>query len=291
MLFCNLVGIVLMLLKVYILRPLLRTTVNISFGVYTAKKQWCDMQNQKVIEQLGYSPKQAKVYLASLSLGEAHISDIASKVKMPRSTVQVIVDELHKGGLMNFYVMRRYKYWVAEKPETLLENFQKREKMMKDALPKLTALRFEARKGNKYDKNYKKSIDTFRTIADASLQAVLITNSDAEIEYANTVWLKQFGYSLNEVRGENPRLFKSGKTPQSVYKKMWSALSRGTMFQSDEIVDKRKDGTHFNLLTTIFPVQHGNRTFYIQILDDITEKKRVEKLSHSFMQMNETISR
>jgi PAS domain S-box-containing protein len=247
------------------------------------------MQNQKVIEQLGYSPKQAKVYLASLSLGEAHISDIASKVKMPRSTVQVIVDELYKDGLMNFYVMRRYKYWVAEKPEVLLEKFQKREKAMKDALPKLSALRFEARKGNKRDKNYKKSIDTFCTIADASLQAVLITNNDAEIEYANAVWLKQFGYSLSEIRGENPRKFKSGETPQYVYKKMWEALSRGMMFQSDEIIDKRKDGTYFNLLTTIFPVRHGNRTFYIQILDDITEKKRVKKLSNSFMQMDEAL--
>lgn len=98
------------------------------------------MQIQKVIEQLGFSAKEAKVYLAALHLGESHISDIAAKVNMPRSSVQMIVDTLHKEGLMNFYVMRRYKYWVAESPERLLANLKKREEIMREALPALLAI-------------------------------------------------------------------------------------------------------------------------------------------------------
>jgi len=54
------------------------------------------MQNQKVLEQLGYSANEAKVYLTSLAMGEAHVSDIAEKAKIPRSTVQVIVERLLK---------------------------------------------------------------------------------------------------------------------------------------------------------------------------------------------------
>lgn len=54
------------------------------------------------------------------------------------------------------------------------------------------------------------------------------------------------------------------------------------MFQTDEVIDKRKDGTFFNLLTTIFPVRHDGNIFFIQILDDITEKKRVEELQRKF---------
>jgi PAS domain S-box-containing protein len=53
---------------------------------------------------------------------------------------------------------------------------------------------------------------------------------------------------------------------------MWKALNSEKMFQTDEIIDKRKDGTFCNLLTTIFPVRHEGRVFFIQILDDITEK-------------------
>jgi len=42
------------------------------YGEYT-------MQYRKVIEQLGYSPKEAKVYMTALRLGEALVSDIAQK--------------------------------------------------------------------------------------------------------------------------------------------------------------------------------------------------------------------
>lgn len=233
------------------------------------------MQNQKVIEQLGYSPNEAKIYLASLSLGEAHISDISAKVKMPRSTVQVIVERLHEAGLMNFYIMRHHKYWVAEKPERLLEIMKKREATMEAALPELSSLRQASRSNNKKrDSFFVESFKLLKIYSDTFHQPTLITNSDAEIVYVNKAWEKEFGYTFEEVQGENPRIFQSGKTDRSVYDNMWKALKSDTLFQSDKIIDKRKDGTLLNLLTTIFPIHHGNRTFYMQILNDITEKKQ-----------------
>ena len=99
------------------------------------------MNAQKVIEQLGYTAKEAKVYIAALSLGECHISDLAAKLKMPRSSVQSILDTLHKDGLINFYVQRRYRYWVAESPERLLKLLQEREASVSAALPALSDLR------------------------------------------------------------------------------------------------------------------------------------------------------
>lgn len=238
------------------------------------------MQAQKIIEQLGFSAKEAKVYLAALGLGECHISDIAEKVKLPRTSVQVIVDKLHKEGLMNFYVMRRYKYWVAEDPERLLHNLKQRENLVEEALPRLSALKRSGR--SKTSRKNSHSFELFRTLADTASQPVLIANGEIEIEYVNEVWEKQFGYTLEEVRGENPRMLKSGKTPDAVYKKMWQALNDEKMFQTDEIIDKRKNGTFFNLLTTIFPARHEGSIFFIQILDDITERKRVEALRQKF---------
>jgi PAS domain S-box-containing protein len=241
------------------------------------------MQNQKVIEQLGYSSKEAKVYLASLGLGEAHISDIATKVKMPRSTVQVIVERLREDGLMNFYIMRRYKYWVAEKPEKLLEMLKKREETVEAALPELAKVRHINRNKNEYnDSFYVESLKLLESCSEASNQPTLITNSDVEIVFANTAWQQEFGYSLEEVRGENPRILKSGQTPQVIYDDMWSKLKFDKLFQSDAIIDKRKDGALLNLLTTIFGVRHGNRKFYIQILNDITDKQKAETLQQTF---------
>lgn len=240
------------------------------------------MHVQRAIEQLGYTPKEAKVYLAALSLGEAHISDIAEKVKMPRTSTQVIMDKLHRDGLVNFYVQRRYKYWVAENPERLLATMEKRERAMREALPSLDAMRKTARKG-KRGMPAAQSIGVFQMLADASLQPVLVADEAGRIEYVNAAWEAQFGYALEEIRGESPRLFSSPDTPHEVHESMWRQLRAGKMFQSDALVDKRKDGTVFNLLTTIFPVRHGERLYFIQILDDITARKRVDILRKDFI--------
>jgi len=99
------------------------------------------MQTQKIIESLGYTASEAKVYMAALQLGECHVSDIAQKVRLPRSTTQTIVDSLHKKGLMNFYVRKRYKYWAAERPARLLDMLKEREEAIHAAIPRLDAIR------------------------------------------------------------------------------------------------------------------------------------------------------
>lgn len=99
------------------------------------------MQAQKVLEQLGYTREEAKVYLVALGLGESHVSDIAQKVRLPLSSVQVIINKLHKDGLMNFYVRKRYKYWVAENPTRLIARLQEREDSVRSVMPQLEALR------------------------------------------------------------------------------------------------------------------------------------------------------
>ena len=99
------------------------------------------MQIQKVIERLGYTPNEAKVYLAALSLCECHISDVAAKTKLPRTSAQAAVDKLHEDGLMDFYIHRRYKYWVAANPERLLTRLREREEAVRLAMPELAALR------------------------------------------------------------------------------------------------------------------------------------------------------
>lgn len=206
-------------------------------------------------------------------MGESNVTDIAAKVKMPLSSVQVILDNLHAGGLMNFYVMKRYKYWVATKPQQLLKSLQEQEEQVKEAMPKLKALRSIDCDNRRLDKNHKESVTVFQMIADASPQSVLIANQAAEIEYVNDIWQKQFGYASEEVIGQPMRMLQSGKTDQGVYERMWKALHANTVFHTDEIISKRKDGTFLALITTMFPVMHGNRTFYIKILDDITSKE------------------
>lgn len=78
---------------------------------------------------MGYSPKEAKIYLTLLKQGEAQISDISQKVNMPRTTVQFIIEHLYADGIIKFYIMRKHKYWVAERPERSLMSYEKKKSL------------------------------------------------------------------------------------------------------------------------------------------------------------------
>ena len=101
------------------------------------------MHIQAVIEQLGYRPHEAKIYLASLEMGKSTIVELAEKTKLPRTSVQAIVQKLNNDGLLNLYPKNRTKYWVAENPEKLLIHLKEREAALKNIMPELQAMRYD----------------------------------------------------------------------------------------------------------------------------------------------------
>lgn len=114
------------------------------------------MQIQKVFEQLGFHPNDTKVYIASLSLGDALISEISEKARIPRTSTKESVARLHKENLMFFYEKRERKFWSAEKPEKLIKIFQKKEQLLESILPQLESLR--------HDSSYRPSIKLYSGI-------------------------------------------------------------------------------------------------------------------------------
>ena len=65
---------------------------------------------QRNIEKLGYTRKEAKVYLASLNHGNATITELAQWVSMPRTSCELIVRDLRKKGLMNYFNKKRRRF-------------------------------------------------------------------------------------------------------------------------------------------------------------------------------------
>lgn len=127
------------------------------------------MQISKAIEQLGYKKNEVKVYLAALAIGECTVSEISAKVKMPRSTTQNVLDQLHKDGLMNFYIRKRYRYWAAEPPEKLIGMMKEKEETLTSSL--------KERIDHQHTKKEKPSVkvyagaDEIRLIHDSMIQA------------------------------------------------------------------------------------------------------------------------
>ncbi|MDO8707073.1 PAS domain S-box protein [Pseudomonas sp.] len=110
-----------------------------------------------------------------------------------------------------------------------------------------------------------------------SPSSIIITDLDANIEYANAAFVKTTGYSLAEVIGQNPRLLHSGKTPRATYDDLWAHLTRGEMWKG-EFINRRKDGSEYIEAVLFSPVRQpdGRVTNYLAIKEDITESKQAE---------------
>lgn len=124
----------------------------------------------------------------------------------------------------------------------------------------------------------------FRKLAYISPNPTLITNTKGEICYVNPAWNQLTGYSFDEVKGKNPRILNSGKTPRRVFRKLWSALSSGQTFSSDEIFDKRKDQSEYQIYATYFPIKRGDvNEFYVQVQHDITKQREMNEKRNMFI--------
>lgn len=103
--------------------------------------------------------------------------------------------------------------------------------------------------------------------------SVIITDLEAKIEYANEAFVRNTGYSLDEVLGQNPRFMQSGSTPKATYDDLWGTLTSGNVWQG-EFTDKRKNGEEYIESALIAPVRQadGTVTHYVGIKEDITER-------------------
>ena len=83
---------------------------------------------EKELEQLGLSDKEAKTYLASLSLGGSVVQNIAKKAELKRPTTYFAIEQLIKRGLMSYFEKGKKRYFVAESPERLISLLAARKK-------------------------------------------------------------------------------------------------------------------------------------------------------------------
>ena len=109
-----------------------------------------------------------------------------------------------------------------------------------------------------------------------SHESIVITNTNAEIEYVNEALVQAAGYSREELIGRNPRILQSGKTPAQTYTAMWAALRQGETWKG-EFHNRRKDGSEYIEFAIITPLRlaDGQISHYVAVKEDITEKNRL----------------
>ena len=104
--------------------------------------------------------------------------------------------------------------------------------------------------------------------------SVVITNLAGEIEYVNPKFTEVTGYTLEEAKGQNPRVLKSGDQPAENYRELWETIISGGEWRG-EFLNKRKNGELFWEAASISPIKNekGETTHFLAVKEDITQQK------------------
>ena len=140
-----------------------------------------------------------------------------------------------------------------------------------------------AKKGFPKLTNHKEtSSEDFNKIPDTKLltfalnatnKGVAITDSDGNIEWINNSFSEITQYKLNEVRGKNPRILKSGLQDAKFYNDMWDVIKSGRTWEG-RLFNKRKDGSIYLDEQAIYPFKNGKDeiTHFICVKSDISNQ-------------------
>lgn len=126
-------------------------------------------------------------------------------------------------------------------------------------------------------KNAEKKIIQLSKGIEQNPAAIVITNINGNIEYVNERFSDISGYTVDELLGQNPRILKSGFTPEIEYKKLWKTITAGNEWRGD-FLNKKKNGDLFWESALISPIRDdmGEIINFIGIKEDITHRKQME---------------
>ncbi len=120
-------------------------------------------------------------------------------------------------------------------------------------------------------------------LQDAALRAVasgiLITDTQANIQWANPAFSQITGYDLDEALGRKPKeLITSGLNQSSLYENLWQTIQSGQVWRG-ELINKRKDGSLYDEELAITPVRdaQGVIQHFVAVKQDISERKANEE--------------
>jgi diguanylate cyclase (GGDEF)-like protein/PAS domain S-box-containing protein len=121
-----------------------------------------------------------------------------------------------------------------------------------------------------------------RTAMESAANAIFITNLDGVIEWANPAIARLSGFSLDEVIGQTPRIFKSGKQNLEYYEELWQTILSGKAWNG-RVTNRHKLGHLYTVEQTVTPIvdKVRNVTHFVAIHEDITARiESEERIAH-----------
>jgi len=102
--------------------------------------------DNKILEDLGLTGTEIKIYIALLELGASTAGGILEKSKLPNSTTHRDLNSLIEKGLINYILEGRRKVYQATDPDSLINFIEEKKRKLKEIIPELKAKQKTAKK-------------------------------------------------------------------------------------------------------------------------------------------------
>lgn len=115
----------------------------------------------------------------------------------------------------------------------------------------------------------------------SAANAIVITDKRGRIEWLNPAFTAITGYSFAEAVGRSTNILNSGAHSQEFYRELWQTILGGQVWHG-EMVNRRKDGTHYAEEMTITPVMNvaGEIVNFVAIKQDVSKRNSAEHERH-----------
>jgi len=116
-------------------------------------------------------------------------------------------------------------------------------------------------------------------------EGICITDHNNHFIDVNSSFTEITGYTLNDVKGKDPKLLSSGKYDKAFFKQMWKKLEKSGHWYG-EIQNRRKNGEIYTESITITTIRgtDGKIDNYLGIFSDVTDRianlKKLENIAH-----------
>lgn len=166
--------------------------------------------NEQLLEEIGLTKGEIKVYLTLLKLGETTTGKIIEEAQISSGKIYEILEKLIKKGLASYTIKEKTKYFSAASPNRILDYLYEKEKNLKEKeqellkeLPSLLSIKKAGKK--EYETNLFKGFKGIQTAIFEALED--LTNKD-EVLAMGIISHKKEQYNLLWQRWHKERINK-----------------------------------------------------------------------------------
>jgi PAS domain S-box-containing protein len=199
---------------------------------------------------------------------------------------QVMIDRLKPGAAFTLPSRETYEVEISgERPGSVPAIFAVNRILDEDGQPQgTTVLMLDISERKALETALRSERDRLDTILSSIGDAVLVTDPDGVVEYANPAWQRLSGYAQPEDVDGGASLANEELNPGTVVQEMWETLKSAKAWHG-ELINRRKDGRTYEVAASITPVLSDDKTVvnFVAVQHDISALKELDRLKSQFV--------